>query len=415
MQIAGVESCDPPPFPASASSSRGDAVAGDPPFLWTRLPPRGDPPPPLCCHSLVSYQDRFLVCFGGGSGGGGDGGGFNRVHVLDLETGGWVEVAAGNAAVVRPRVSHSAVIYRDRMIVYGGHAPDGPGCFRDVLSLDLRRWVWTHVQEAAGEPGGPGARYLHAAHVHRDRMYVLMGRPTATTAMFWYLDLLDYRWREVRMPPPSAAGGIKFPLVGHAAAVEGRFLYVFGGYYHKASSHYPYAPESYSGGVYRYDFEKDLWWQPFLAHPVQPPGRYACAMAVKAGRVFIFGGDAHKCTVYYDDFWVLDTTVAQPRWREVWRGASDRGRPSPRSGVAYTVARDALYILGGEIPSGDSERVRYTNELYRYPLGFSTQISLAENTARWLSTIPLRSVTASLYFPRLPPSALRLLDGYIPR
>ncbi|CCW67231.1 unnamed protein product [Phytomonas sp. Hart1] len=301
------------------------------------------------------------------------------------------------------------------MIVYGGHAKEGQACFSDVWELDLQTWTWAYVHEALPEPAGPGVRLMHSAHIYRDRMYVLMGKPNYTCAMFWYLDLNDYTWQEVKMPPPSASVGIKFPLVGHAAVVEGDFLYVFGGYYHKPSRQHPYSPESYSGGIYRYDFLNNTWWQPFLASPVRPPGRYACAMGVKDGCVYIFGGDAHKCTVYYDDFWMLNTTEENPCWKEVWRGSLDSGRPSPRSGLGYAMAREALYVLGGEISHNDTDRVQYTNELYRYPLKLSTKISLVENISRWLSMTSLHSVTASLYFPRLPSAALRILKSYIPQ
>ncbi|EPY24642.1 kelch domain-containing protein 3 [Strigomonas culicis] len=361
---------------------------------WAHVPPKGARPPAACCHSLTNYKNQSLILFGGGS----TELISNRVYVFDLQTEAWREVPTINSEIVQPRVSHSAVIYEDKLIVYGGQDLHNPILYGDVLELDLKTWVWSAVHTAPSEPEGPGERRLHSAHVHGSRMYVVMGDFCHTSTVVWYLDLTDYTWHPVPSVLRSHSGSAHpfemamVPLSGHCAAVEGDTLYLFGGY---AVSEATGSNVLYSSSLFQFDFESAEWAEVAVASGPRPYPRYASSMAVRDGKVYIFGGDANRSTMtaYFDDFWVLDTRAAPPRWRVVTYRPQCRA-PTARSGHSYAVARNTLYIMGGEVPVADD--VQYSAQLYRYPLGLSMDLSLRQNAALQIAaSLPTRD-TASL-------------------
>lgn len=492
-------------------------LSQSPKFFWKRIRLAESATQPLrtCCHSLVSYQDRYLIAFGGGSLTGMS----KEVFIYDLERNEWEHKGTHHAEFVPARVIHSAVIYKDQMIVYGGHSDDPPGILDDVLTLDLDRWSWGSIGPAPPEPDGPGAREFHTAHIYQDRMYVIMGHlqdqvdapplsadREADGALVWYLDLVDCTWHVVR--PPDAAAMDEAPphrLGGHAAAVEGDTVYLFGG----TSSRIVVDDTQYSNELYTFNFRTHRWRRIRAAAHPQPRGRYGSGLAVCNGVVYLFGGD---CTDYvvFGDFWRIDTTSSFPVWEELpllepsrsgntadahpppltsiretlgqgttttrtattwYSGLGDDGggsgggahphsrldsatsssssssgntsasrgaagglggtgadaslgwwtprswhnldRPTPRSGMGYTTARGAFYILGGEtttepsvplppivgwsggLPVGMPDAVynmprgaaEYSNELFTYPLTVSLAASLRDAASRWLTSV----------------------------
>lgn len=440
------------------SSPSGCPAAPFPSFFWKRLAPLrpsivtptptagnecvGAAPPCVCCGSLVSYLDRFLIAFGGSSADH-----MSRdiyVYDLDHEERGWTRKATHHSEVVQARLIHSAVVYKDTMIVFGGRCmyTDWPSLILgDVLVLDLTTWTWAVVmEESPAAPEGPGPREFHSAHVVGDRMYVMMGFSTEEESPrcsnVWYLDLTRWTWREVRDVQCLSAAP-RSSLVGHSTAIEGDTLYIFGG---KSSR----LGEEWSNDLHAFHFPTHSWRR--FATASHPPARYGGALAVSNGVIFLYGGDCG--TSYFGDFWCLDTRSTTPDWQEMpldpaacppTRSVSSRAprnflsrtdetescrtaeksvcgssmlqlaprswgnldRPTPRSGCSYTTARGALFVMGGEgfapRDSGDSllgfpavikdnTAVSYLNDLYMYPLGFSGQLSLLENAARWLSS-----------------------------
>lgn len=399
----------------------------DPQFLWTRVKTHGTGPAPSCCLSMVCWEERYLVVFGGGAYANvwnNAERAYSEVVVLDLDTHGWFRPDVKNADIGGPRFSHTAVVYKNRMIVLGGMTVGSNyGYLNDLVELDLTSWTWSRVHDVPEEPDGPGERQMHSAHVVGNRMYVIMGRPRhASTKVVWYLDLDTYTWHST--PCQSHRQLFNHPvfsLVGHGAAVEGPYLYLFGGYSNVFSRPVMDHVKVYSSALYRYDFRTDNWEELCSGGSIRPPGRYSCAMAVRNGVVFVFGGDASQSTVYFDDFWTIDTKEDAPAWKEVCRrisrgGPPDSARPSARSGSAYVTTRGALYILGGELPltNVNSSLVSYTNELYRYPLALTFEVPLAVDCARWLSLVAEHRLNCVLDVESLPLRARVLLESHRP-
>lgn len=354
-------------------------------------------PPPGCCQSLVLYQDRYLILFGGGS--------LrcfsNEVYVFDLDRHTWTRRQPENSDIVAPRLGHTAVVYKDAMIVYGGQNLHSPVIYDDVLRLDLVAWRWSLLQRAPPFPDGPGARRLHCAHVVGDCMYALLGSPGQTgEAPVWSLDLITGLWRNVG--PASTATtdtatineagmlvlrDVPPPLCGCCSALCGDHVYVFGGFLAATVGLVDdtQLPLSYTQRLYAFNVRCSTWRLVRPASPFpRPPRRYAASMAVHGGYVYIFGGDANErmLSCYYNDVWRLQVSSPRASWELV--SVAGRG-PSPRTGSAYACARSSLYVVGGETsPFTLSDEGTYSSEMFALPLGFSCALTLRDNAARWL-------------------------------
>ncbi|KAG5506389.1 hypothetical protein JKF63_05892 [Porcisia hertigi] len=350
-------------------------------------------PPKGCCKSLVNYQERYLIMFGGGSLT------FftNDVFVYDLERRGWSFKATGNSDMVAPRLCHSSVIHRDKMIVYGGQSMSRPVLYDDVLELDLIRWRWSVLQCTPAGAEGPGARTLHCAHVNNDRMYVLMGVPPAPRETpVLYLDLHTRDWHYLSpillQDVDTTAEPAAMPsLCGCSSAVSGDSIYLFGGYRSvegEWDEQNLFFNCEYVNSLYEYNMVLNTWRSVSL-HPCtpRPAPRYAASVGVHDGYLYLFGGDANQVGVplYYGDLWRIRVQDGLPTWCRV--KVAGAFSPSARSGCAYTCARASLFIVAGEVPL---ENPPYYGccpaDLFQLPLGYSSQLTLRLTSARWLGT-----------------------------
>jgi hypothetical protein len=403
------------PFRWLAEQNRGIHCENVPPQKSAPLRP-----PPGCCQSLVSYRDRFLILFGGGS--------LyrfsNEVFVYDLESRSWACRQPENSDIVAPRLGHSAVVYKDTMIVYGGQDLHSPVVYDEVLQLDLLHWRWSLLHHAPPFPEGPGARRLHSAHVIADCMYVLLGAPFERNESFvWSLDLRAGVWRDTHPTilslstlscasrlrweeEPLLHDGDQTRLCGCCTALSGNCVYVFGGYVvQDGEAGYNHGPLTYAQTLYEFNAARNTW---RLMRPAQPfplpPRRYAAAMVAHGGHVYVFGGDANQEDVawYFDDVWRISVSASSRGngydggSAGVWERVAVAGTgPSPRSGCAYAYARSSLYLVGGE--RGPMELLRsesYSDEMFALPLGYSCTLSLRENVARWIG-LPVFSPSAT--------------------
>ncbi|KAG5479945.1 hypothetical protein LSCM1_06363 [Leishmania martiniquensis] len=377
-------------------------------------------PPPGCCHSLVHYQDRYLILFGGGS----LAHFANDVYVYDMDSRRWSRRAPENSDMVPPRLAHSSVIHGDKMIVYGGQDLCSPVVYDDVLELDLLTWRWSVLHHAQACPEGPGARLLHSAHTVGSRMYVLMGTPAVPgETPLWYLDLHTSMWHHLR-PAVSHDGGsatesgAMLPLCGCSSAVSGDCIYLFGGYVAEDGERSPLSHREYVNTLFEYNTRLNTW-RSVRLHPFapRPAARYAASLAMHDGYVYLFGGDANEpdVSLYFGDLWRIRVQDEPATWCKV--NVAGALCPSARSGCAYTCARSSLFIVGGELPVGDASIPwLYAADLFQLPLGYCGQLTLRAAAARWLgTTFGHHHDTPLLLFPEdfpLPLGARCALDEY---
>lgn len=351
-----------------------------------------------------------------------------HIHLFNLSSRTWEQRETKGSESVEPRIVHSAVVYKDKMIVFGGRSLLNHGALDDVVVLDLRTWVWSCIGHSSSEPYGPGGRDYHSSHIFGDRMYVVMGsvdagevNPNHPPSVVWYLDLVTGDWVAV---PPSPHAPTEL-LSGHAVAQEGEHIYTFGGMTRQADG-----VQHFYNDLYTFSLKTHEWKRITMASgsPL-PPARYGAALGCLNGVVYLFGGDQPTKSLLFGDFWRVDTNggEALPQWELMQLNAEDQPceeaqpvvlrthswsnaeRPSPRSGMAYTMVKGVLYVLGGEamatalvpptttdfasLPLGlpsiatvaDITHVGYDNTLFMYPLGLdSASSSLHDRSAQWL-------------------------------
>jgi len=94
----------------------------------------------------------------------------NDLYEYNLKTREWREIPMEENAP--RRTEHTAVVYKDNMIVFGGYSGNGNGYENSVMSLSFETKEWTQV---ATQGESPSARSAHTAVVVGDSMYVFGG------------------------------------------------------------------------------------------------------------------------------------------------------------------------------------------------------------------------------------------------
>lgn len=143
--------------------------------------------PMLTEHSAVLYCDNIYL-FGGNCGNSDTSSQFilgNTVHRIDLGTKLVREVKTEKPPLRRS--AHTAVLYKDKMYIYGGW--NGHESHADFQELDLRTLQWQTVS-ATGE--SPGRRRAHCAVVHDHYMYIFGGYDTAPASRYSQMHRFDF-------------------------------------------------------------------------------------------------------------------------------------------------------------------------------------------------------------------------------
>jgi N-acetylneuraminic acid mutarotase len=346
-------------------------------------------PPAVCCHSFVATEDnKRLISFGGAV----IGQEFGDVYSYFIEENRWVQEEAANSHLASPRMSHTAVMIGEEMIVYGGLSSNNGhySILEDTIALNVntmswRRYCANHPCPETGNAFGPGPRRSHSAVAYKGKMYVYMGFPYTSPKEVFEFDPATGLWRAIS--DDSNFQKPVFSLHGHSAVCDETHMYVFGG---QANVN----PQMFNNRLYRFSFQTHKWAEVAVESSPMPAPRYAQCMGMLNGTIVVQGGDSHQCTVYYDDTWVIDvrdiastsaTSAPAPlRWREV-TDVTGPMRPTKRSGHCSAIANGCLYVFGGECPSGDQQFVLYSAEVYRLPLGLTIQSPLIDLVTRWLS------------------------------
>eukprot|EP01031_Cornospumella_fuschlensis_P037260 gene37260-45234_t len=181
-------------------------------------------PSPRHSHSAVVYRDSMYV-FGGY-----DGAYKNDFHALAFASNSWRPVGGGTTAgeVPRARYRGTCIVHGDSMILHGGH--DGNRHLQDTHIFDFITSTWSALL-TEGLP--PSPRDSHVCVLYNNSMF-LYGGSTGTAMGDFYALSLDLRrdWAPVPVGSSGVAGidvtpGPRFCHVG--VVYEGAF-YIFGGY-----------------------------------------------------------------------------------------------------------------------------------------------------------------------------------------
>ncbi len=202
-------------------------------------------------HSAVVYNNKMYV-FGGINGGSY----LDTLRVYDFATGSW---SAGTADTGNIRGYHSAVVYNNKMYVYGG----GNGS----IALDtMRIYDFATGSWSAGTADTGNGRLQHSAVVYNNKMYVFGGFDGSALDTMRIYDFATGSWSA-----GTADTGIT--RYRHAAVVYGDKMYVYDG--------------NYDGSLRIYNFTTDAW---SAGASDGTYGRYAHSAAVYNNNMYVFGG-----------------------------------------------------------------------------------------------------------------------------
>jgi len=220
------------------------------------------------------------------------------------------------------RYSHSAVEYGGEIFISHGYfynrwsEPSRATYLRDTWSYSMKSNRWTRVNN--GKMGhAPNARMSHGAVVHGASMYLFGGeRDDSEGALcgsakdpfcedsyyndMWILDLQTHVWSLVpnEQPLPRARSGMVFEALG-----TGMIMY---------------------GGLRRHDTwtyspQERKWTAIETSEPKgtnHPGDRYGATGATVGRRLYVFGGNCHKCPhSCMNDLWYIDADA--PVWHSL--------------------------------------------------------------------------------------------------
>jgi len=153
---------------------------------WKQLECKGEIPPEFILHSAVCHGDKMII-FGGWSWGI-----FNSLYQLDLKTLKWKKIECKGQSNIKPRERHSAVIFENKMIVFGGHINEE--FLNDVAELNLDTMTWSKKNCLGDLPEGLRSHTAVVDNVRR-KMLVFGGKNSAEcTNNLYELDLDTYKW-----------------------------------------------------------------------------------------------------------------------------------------------------------------------------------------------------------------------------
>ncbi|PAA88066.1 hypothetical protein BOX15_Mlig002422g1 [Macrostomum lignano] len=176
------------------------------PGKWKALSPllAGEPPSPRTYHAgEAACRGDHLYVFSGGLAGA-DAVPDSRVHRLDLAERRWetLEVADSASSVSEspptPRQGHAVAVTDSALFVHGGmHRGE---FYSSLHRFDLHNRVWSTVASGDNNTGAPCARAGHGAVLWRQRLLVFggLGRSGALNDLY-SCDLETYQWSRIEV------------------------------------------------------------------------------------------------------------------------------------------------------------------------------------------------------------------------
>ncbi|KAI9564367.1 hypothetical protein GHT06_008106 [Daphnia sinensis] len=209
--------------------------------IWTSLGCKGAPLN-VQEHSMVYWNDCVYV-FGGIFAPADE----CPLWTYTISNNTWSKWQSNKSCAPISRKGHSAVVYEDRMLVYGGYQ-DMRGSLGELwqFSFDTLSWKMIHGSRAAKSSEAiPPGRHSHTAVVFDQGMWIYGGMTDLVERSdLWRLDLVTMRWSSVKCKPLGPG-----PLHGHSAVRVRSHMLVIGGE----------KQGNLSDEVWRFHFTTETW------------------------------------------------------------------------------------------------------------------------------------------------------------
>lgn len=247
----------------------------------------------------------------------------------------WEEIRASHFIPSR-RCYHSASIYKDSLIIYGGQDLS-EGVFGDMWVFNLNREKpsqerWYQVN---GSGDCPGNLCRHTSIVYNDEMYIFGGTDGSTeNNSVFVLNFNGYFWRRIAGNVPA--------IDSHTSVIYDSKMIVFGGY----------IGGNLINDTYVFDILTSSW---VLANINNKPEEREDHTGVLYGNsMWVYGGKGIDGPL--DDLWMLN--LDNLIWTRIQYNGNSPGTVSGHSACAYG---DVMFIFGGA-----RDILKETNEMYTY-------------------------------------------------
>lgn len=184
----------------------------------------GEVPSTRYCHSAVVYNGKMII-FGGKCGGRNSNKRLADMYAFDLASGEW-SIIDVKGDIPSSRSAHTAVVYFDKMLMFGGRDADGK-CCEDLYEFCFTTSEWQRINH--GPSNQLFMRARHSVVVHNDRLITFAGwnGKKKLNDMFQYnLDSQTFQ-----MVHDSDENDPRLPCRRecHTAVVVGNTMLLFGG------------------------------------------------------------------------------------------------------------------------------------------------------------------------------------------
>jgi Galactose oxidase, central domain/Kelch motif len=265
----------------------------------------------------------------------------NRRRLLRINTlkgsytGSWEEIRVFPPLPPR-RSYHSACVYENKMILYGG-IDIVEGVYSDlwVFKFNTQSTMSEYWENISATGDLPGNLCRHSAIIYEKKMFLYGGNDGGNENNYLYvLDLESYHWTRFLAEIP--------PIDSHSVVVYNSKMIIFGGY----------IGGNLSNDIFLFDLERHAWSIPEINS--KPSARADHQSVLYEGHMWVYGGK--NSDERFEDLWKLnlDTFV----WTQIHFGGESPGTVSGHTICAYG---DVMLVFGGI-----RDILKETNEMHTY-------------------------------------------------
>ncbi|XP_078380393.1 multiple epidermal growth factor-like domains protein 8 isoform X1 [Oculina patagonica] len=238
---------------------------------------------PRIAHSVVYIKKSdTLLAFGGYS----LNTVFDNLLQFDFTTSLWSELHAGSPKPVG-RFSHSAGLYLDSMVLFGGELQNG-SLNNDLWLYNITQNKWTEL--AVNDVTKPPPLAEHTATIVDDKLYIFGGRTMSdpfSSAMYSYSLSSQTGWTKILY---NRGNELHLRMLGHTTVyyADLRSLIVFGGFVPNRAS-----LSDRSNRLLAFHLDLHVWSELSVAGDI-PSGRSFHSAVLVGDYMVIYGGNVHQ-------------------------------------------------------------------------------------------------------------------------
>lgn len=286
-------------------------------YKWVPLQTKGFYPLSLYSHSTVAYNDKIYV-YGGIT----SMGCTNSLFVFNIFTNRWKEI---NNLQLPYRFSHTAIVYKNKMIIFGGNNKDYEYT-NTLFELNLDN---LNIQRLAKKTLAP-PRANHSAVVEKDRMIIFGGNNYKFLNDLHIFNLKSHEWCD----PVKSTGQIPSARSNHCAFIYKENMYVYGG-----------KPRAERFEIYALNIH-DFHWKCIQTSGMAPSARFGFTLLrLNCNCMLLFGGmDTEHYRIIQQNNDLFKLNISNLHWEKLHPNGSLPDKRHKHTGV---VIGNKMFILSG--------------------------------------------------------------------